>query len=123
MKVLAVDDSMTARLIVKQCFEPLGHTVLEAEDGKLALEVLASDGAVDVVVLDWNMPVMDGLTCLTEIRKNASYKDVKVIMCTTEAEKGQIVKAIKSGANGYLLKPVMPDALKEGVMKALGVTA
>ena len=123
MKLLAVEDSMTARLIVKQCFQPLGHTVVEAEDGNKALEALASEGDVDIVVLDWNMPEMGGFTCLTEIRKNSSYKDIKVIMCTTEAEKNQIVKAIKGGAKGYLLKPVMPDKLKEGVMKALGVAA
>jgi len=69
------------------------------------------------------MPVMTGIECLEEIRKNPGYKNVKIVMCTTEAEKPQIVKAIQAGANGYLLKPVTPEALTAGVNKVAGLAA
>ena len=87
MKIMTVDDSMTARLIVKQTFEKLGHAVVEAADGSEALFKLESEGPIDLVVLDWNMPVMSGIDCLRELRKQKEFKTVKVLMCTTEAEK------------------------------------
>ncbi len=121
MKILAIDDSMTARLIIKRTFE--GHTVLEAPDGAVGLTVLDAQAPIDVVLLDWNMPVMNGYECLMEIKKNPAFANVKVIMCTTEAEKEQVVKAIKAGANGYVLKPVDPQKLTAAVNKACGVTA
>ena len=123
MKILSVDDSVTARLIVKRTFEAEGHKVLEAPDGAAALQMLEQQAPVDVVVLDWNMPVMTGIECLQEMRKNPAYKDVKVLMCTTEAEKSSIVAAIKAGANGYLLKPVSPPKLLEQLAKVTGAAA
>lgn len=120
MKILTIDDSLTARMIIKRTFESEGHEILEAPDGSVGLSVLQEQSPVDVVILDWNMPVMNGLECLTEMRKNADFKNVKVIMCTTEAEKSQVMTAIKAGANGYVLKPVDPDKLKQAVAKACG---
>ncbi|MFK7961741.1 MAG: response regulator [Phycisphaerales bacterium] len=121
MKILTVDDSATARLIVKQTMEGEGHTVLEAPDGAVALSVLKAQPSIDLIVLDWNMPVMNGLECLKAIRRNPEFKSVKVVMCTTEAEKASIMAAIKAGANGYVLKPVTSESLIAGVNKALGV--
>ena len=113
MKILTVDDSATARLIVKRTFEPLGHEVLEAQDGAVALTMLEMQSPVDVVILGWNMPVMNGIDCLGEIRKNAEYKGVKVIMCTTEAEKPSIVRAIKAAcrdASAFVVVRVLASA-------------
>ena len=121
MKILTVDDSMTARLIVKRTLEPDGHEMLEAQDGAAALTMLEKHHPVDLVVLDWNMPVMNGFECLQAIRQNAQYKDVKIVMCTTEAEKARVMEAIKAGANGYVLKPVDQAKLKDQVAKACGV--
>jgi len=121
MKILSVDDSATARLIVKQTFEGEGHQVLEAPDGAVALAVLEAQPGIECVVLDWNMPVMNGIDCLKAIRKKPDMKNIKVVMCTTEAEKSSIMAAIKAGANGYVLKPVTPESLIGGVNKAMGI--
>lgn len=120
MKILTIDDSLTARMIIKRTFESEGHEILEAPDGAVGLSMLEEQAAIDVVILDWNMPVMNGLDCLVGIRKNPDFKNVKVIMCTTEAEKSQVMTAIKAGANGYVLKPVDPEKLKLAVTKACG---
>ena len=122
MKILTIDDSATARLIVRRTFESMGHDVIEAQDGAEALTVLENQSPVDVIILDWNMPVMNGFDCLCEIRKDAGYKDVKIVMCTTEAEKPSIVRAVKAGADGYVLKPVTPSTLIDQVAKVSGAT-
>lgn len=121
MKILSVDDSATARLIVKQTLEGEGHQVLEAPDGAVAMTVLSAQPDIACVVLDWNMPVMNGMECLKAIRKQPALKNLKVVMCTTEAEKSSIMTAIKSGANGYVLKPVSAQSLIDGVNNAMGV--
>jgi two-component system chemotaxis response regulator CheY len=64
-------------------------------------------------MLDWNMPVMDGITFLRKVRENPAYKSVKIIMCTSESEKSKVVEALKAGANNYIVKPFKPEALKE----------
>ncbi|MDG5814523.1 response regulator [Chitinispirillales bacterium ANBcel5] len=114
MKVLLVDDSATMRRIQKTQITSLGITdIVEAGDGDDAFKKLKSAMPVDLILLDWNMPVMDGLTFLKKIRGIAEYKDVKVIMCTSESEKTRVIEALKSGANNYIVKPFTPDALKE----------
>ena len=126
MKILTVDDSMTARLIVKKAMQAEGHEVLEAADGAVAIQVLdsqaATDAPIDVIFLDWNMPVMNGLDCLKKVRSMKEHSAVKVIMCTTEAEKGSIMQAIQAGANGYALKPVTPETLVQQLNKVVGAT-
>ncbi len=114
MKVLLVDDSNTMRRIQKNQLSNLGISeIIEASNGDEALGALKQNMPVDVVLLDWNMPVMDGLTFLKTVREDATYKDVKIIMCTSESEKTRVVEAMKAGANNYLVKPFQPDALKE----------
>ena len=114
MKMLLVDDSNTMRRIQKTQLSNLGvEEIVEAENGQDALEKLAANMPIDIVMLDWNMPIMDGFTCLENIRSNADYKGVKVIMCTSESEKEKVMQAIKAGANNYIVKPFTPDALKE----------
>ncbi|QDT39004.1 response regulator [Stratiformator vulcanicus] len=119
MKVLVVDDSHTMRIIQKRCLNSLGvEDITDAADGREALEYFAS-GEFDIVLSDWNMPVMDGLTLLTEIRKRD--KDVPVIMITTEAERSRVVSAIQAGVSDYIVKPFTPDAMKEKLERWCGI--
>jgi len=115
MKVLLVDDSGTMRAIQKRCLAKLGvEDVVEAEDGVQALAQFAQH-TFDVVLTDWNMPNMDGLTLLQEIRNR--NKDVPIIMITTEAERSRVVQAIQHGVSDYLVKPFTPDGLQEKLEK------
>lgn len=122
MKVLLVDDSLAMRRIQRNVLEKLGlNDIVEADDGQDALKKLEST-PIDLVLLDWNMPNMDGLTTLKNIRSNDNTKDLKVMMCTSESEKGKIVEAIKSGANSYVVKPFTPQIIK-GKLQELGILA
>jgi two-component system chemotaxis response regulator CheY len=114
MKVLLVDDSTTMRRIQKTQLNNLGIThIAEADNGEQALLQLVDNPDVDVVMLDWNMPVMDGLTFLRKMRENKNWSEKKVIMCTSESEKNKVIEALKAGANNYIVKPFTPEALKE----------
>ncbi|MGM0444489.1 MAG: response regulator [Fibrobacterota bacterium] len=116
MKVLLVDDSSTMRRIQANQLKQLGVTdVVQAENGKDALQKLQENMPLDVVLLDWNMPVMDGYECLKAIRGNKSYAGLKVFMCTSESEKSNVLEALKAGANNYIVKPFTPDVLKEKI--------
>jgi two-component system chemotaxis response regulator CheY len=102
------------RRIQKTQLVNLGLTdVVEAGDGQDALDKLAANMPIDLVLLDWNMPIMDGITFLKKARADATYKDVKIIMCTSESEKTRVMEALKAGANNYIVKPFTPEGLKE----------
>ena len=119
MKLLLVDDSGTMRAIQKRCLLRLGVTeeeIIEAGDGKAALDVFAN-GDFDLVLTDWNMPNMDGLSLLKNIRQQNT--EIQVIMVTTEAEKSRVLEAVQAGASDYLVKPFTPDALAEKLRKWL----
>jgi len=114
MKVLIVDDSCTMRRILKTQLEGLGINVtVEAANGEEALGVLQKNMPVDIIMLDWNMPVMDGITFLKTVRKEAAYKAVRIFMCTSESERTRVVEALKEGANNYIVKPFTPETVKE----------
>ena len=111
MQILLVDDSGTMRAIQKKYLVTLGikeKDILEAEDGKAALAIFESQ-LFDLVLTDWNMPVMDGLEFLTEIRKRD--QEIPVIMITTEAERSRVLAAITAGVSDYLTKPFSPREL------------
>ena len=96
MRILLVDDSATMRRIQKTQLAGLGiKDIVEADNGEMALIELSKNMPVDVILLDWNMPVMDGLVFLKKIRENAAYSGVKVIMCTSESEKAKVIEALK----------------------------
>jgi two-component system chemotaxis response regulator CheY len=102
------------RRIQKNQIMALGITdIHEAENGQDALDKLTALMPVDLILLDWNMPVMDGFTFLKTVRANQAYKQVKIIMCTSESEKSRVVEALRAGANNYIVKPFSPEALKE----------
>jgi two-component system chemotaxis response regulator CheY len=101
------------RRIVAGAREELGFTTLQAGDGQQALDVLDQEGEVDLACIDWNMPVMDGLTFVTKVRANPLWRNITLMMVTTESEHGQIVRALAAGAHEYLIKPFTPDAIRD----------
>lgn len=117
MKILIVDDFSTMRRIVKNLLRDLGfNNTSEADDGQTALPMLKS-GNFDFLVTDWNMPGMDGLTLLREVRADENLCDMPVLMVTAEAKREQIVVAAEAGVNGYVVKPFTAITLKEKINK------
>jgi two-component system chemotaxis response regulator CheY len=115
MKVLLVDDSGTMRTIQKRCLNKLGvEDIVEAEDGKNALEQFEKQ-QFDVVLSDWNMPNMDGLALLQEVRRRNTQ--IPFVMITTEAERERVLAAIQAGCTDYLVKPFTPESLKDKLEK------
>lgn len=120
-KILFADDSAVIKKMVKRALEPSGFEVLDANDGKEALKVLdAHHTEIVLVISDWNMPNMNGFELLTSIKNNPNYKQIPVLMLTTEGEKSNINKAIKAGATNYMLKPFNAPDLVKKVMQSLG---
>ena len=106
LKILVVDDSETVRLKICQLLKQLGHKVLEAENGVVALEVLKGNPDLELCICDINMPEMDGLTFVEEVRKkNDETKDLTFFMCTTETSKAHRDKAKSLGVRGWIHKP------------------
>ncbi len=113
MKILLVDDSRTIRNIQRNILKQLGYEdVAEACDGVEALTAIANK-CPDLVLVDWNMPNMDGITLVRRVREK--NKTLHLIMCTTEAEKSRVIEAIKAGVNDYLVKPFTPASLTEKI--------
>ena len=113
MKIMLVDDSRTIRNIQKNVLRQLGHEdILEASDGVEAMKLLAQTRP-DLVLVDWNMPNMDGITLIRKIRE--TDKALPLIMCTTEAEKSRVLEAVKAGVNNYVVKPFTAETLSEKI--------
>ncbi len=119
--VLIVDDSAMMRKIVIKNLKECGYDVqvAEAGDGKEGLQRFAS-GGIDLVLSDWNMPNMDGLSMVREIRKLDPEKKVPIVMITTEGSADKVKDAVLAGANNYLAKPFTPERFKEKLGKILG---
>lgn len=114
MKILVVDDSSTMRRIIINTLKQIGQEdVVQAADGVEGLAALQANADVELVLSDWNMPNMNGLDFLKKVREGKSQQELPVIMITTEAEKSNVVTAIKAGANNYIVKPFTPDVLTE----------
>ncbi len=117
MNILLVDDSRTIRAIQKNVLKQLGHEdITEASDGMEALTVVAGRRP-DLMIVDWNMPNMDGITLVRKIREKD--KQIPIIMCTTEAEKTRVIDAIKAGVNDYVIKPFTPESLSEKINRTM----
>ena len=121
MKIMLVDDSRTIRNIQKNILSQLNHTdIVEADDGVDALNKI-KEQEPELMLLDWNMPNMDGLTLLKKVREEG--RKFPVIMCTTEAEKARVIQAIQAGANNYVVKPFSTETMAEKIdqtMKKVG---
>jgi len=117
MRILIVDDFGTMRKILKNILKDLGYTdVVEAEDGESALQILRKE-KIDLVISDWNMPKMDGLALLKAIRSDEALKNTPVLMVTAEAQKQNVIEAIKAGVNNYVIKPFTPEVIQEKIAK------
>lgn len=118
MKILTVDDSSTMRRIIKNTLSRIGYEdVVEATDGVDALRKM--DG-VELVLTDWNMPEMDGLSYVKALRADNRFDKIPIIMVTTEAAKKEILEAIKAGVSDYIVKPFTPEVLREKINKVVG---
>lgn len=111
-KALVVDDSKAIREIERKYLEELGFIVVEAENGENALEVLKSNPDIELILLDWYMPVMNGYEFLKKMRENQEWSHIKVMMVTTENQQKNIIEAIMAGANEYLMKPFDKEMLE-----------
>lgn len=116
MRALVVDDSRAMRSIIRRHLGELGIGVDEAGSGAEALFALNQIQMPDVVLLDWNMPDMNGLECLRRLRADAGTENLPVMMVTTESEMAQVALALEAGANEYLMKPFDRQALLEKLL-------
>ena len=122
-KALVVDDSRTIRTIIKRILIDLGFQVCEAGNGVEALKVMeAEKNKIDLVLADWNMPEMNGLDLLKQLRQDPELSALKVIMVTTETELDNMVSALEAGANEYVMKPFTKDILTEK-LELVGISA
>jgi two-component system chemotaxis response regulator CheY len=112
MRALIVDDSRFVRSFVRGLLTKQGFECEEAADGQAALDLLRGAGTFDVALVDWNMPVMNGLDMLKHLRSKG-FTGLKVMMVTTEAENDFIVRALEAGADEYLMKPFDGEAMTE----------
>ncbi len=120
-KALVVDDSRAMRLILSRSLTSLGYEVSTATDGKDALDLLERESPeLSLLLVDWNMPNMDGLEFVKRLRANPRYASAPLMMVTTETEVDQMVKALEAGANEYVMKPFTPDII-EGKLRLMGV--
>lgn len=113
MLALVVDDSRAMRKILRRIMESHGYEVLEAGDGQEALDTLAGGARPEVALVDWNMPVLDGLGFVSACRATRDYRSITLMMVTTESEQAQIVRALAAGAHEYLIKPFTAEAIAD----------
>ncbi len=115
---IVVDDSRAIRMILSRTLRELGYEVREAGNGVEALSVLSTGPPADLVMADWNMPVMDGLELLRNIRASTEFASVPVVMVTTEAEVDQMTAAMAAGATEYIMKPFTREILADKLRMA-----
>lgn len=119
MKALVVDDSKMVRLVQQRALESLGWEVKQAANGEEGLQTLQAMGEVQLVLADWQMPVMDGLAMVKRIRADARFANTVIIMVSSNAVLESIQEALDAGANDFVMKPFSVDALKERVAGAV----
>ena len=111
MKALVIDDSRVMRKIVGGILFGAGFDVVAAADGQEALDQMTLNDDIALCCIDWNMPVMSGFEFVVEVRKHPQWRDVTLMMVTTEGEQGQIVRALAAGAHEYVIKPFTPEVI------------
>ncbi len=120
-KVLSVDDSATMRRMVGRVVATLGMDLLEAGNGQEALDVLEKESSdVALVILDVHMPVMDGQQTLEALKKDERFRNIPVMMLTTETERAKVIAFVKAGASNYLVKPFTHEDLVTKIAACLG---
>jgi two-component system chemotaxis response regulator CheY len=119
MKILIVDDSITIRRIISTALKTVGYSeTIEASNGKDALAKLAN-GNVDFIITDWNMPEMNGLDFIKEVRSNPIYSSLPILMVTTRGTEHDVIEALQAKVNSYIVKPFTPQELKEKIESIL----
>jgi two-component system chemotaxis response regulator CheY len=113
MRALIVDDSKSMRMIIGKNLREVGFEVIEAADGQQALDQLNAGAEVELMLVDWNMPVMNGYELVCAVRANALLSNIRIMMVTTETSITNIEKALNAGANEYLMKPFTKELLLE----------
>lgn len=122
MKALIVDDSKVMVRIISNTVEMLGMDVEKVHNGQDAIDLLKKHpDEFTIVLMDWNMPVMNGYETLVAIKEDPELKHIPVMMVTTEGEQGNVIKALKAGAEGYLTKPFNQQDLAVKIMETLGM--
>lgn len=112
MKIIIADDSRVMRNIIENAIKPLGLATVHAANGKEVLDCLERDGnEIGLILLDWNMPVMNGLEVLETIKRNNVYTHIPVLIVSTESEDDKMSQAFAAGAKGYISKPFTPERL------------
>jgi two-component system chemotaxis response regulator CheY len=122
MNILSIDDSKTIREAVRNLAEVVGATLFEAENGLKGIEFLeANSQDIDLVLLDMEMPVMDGMACLKKIKSDRRFSGIPVIMLTSVSNKLKVVEAIRAGAKQYITKPFSDEELLTKIVQTLGM--
>ncbi len=113
MLALVIDDSKTTRMILRRMLKELGFEVEEAENGREALDLLESDFAPNIVLVDWNMPVMDGYQFVKAVRSKPKFNKLVLMMVTTETELDRLTAALEVGIDEYVMKPFTKEVIEE----------
>jgi len=111
MRALVIDDSRAVRMIIGQILREIGMDVIEAANGLEALEQMKRNPEVELLLVDWNMPKMNGFDFIRAVRSERAYDSVRILMVTSESQGEQVNQAMNAGANEYLMKPFNKDIL------------
>ena len=122
MLALVLDDSRAMRMILRRILLGCGFDVVEAADGQEGLDVVTRGPVPDIALVDWNMPVMNGLEFVSAVRAQPELRRMTLMMVTTESEHGQIVRALAAGAHEYVIKPFTAEAIQDK-LSLLGLSA
>jgi two-component system, chemotaxis family, chemotaxis protein CheY len=120
IKILIIDDFATMRKILKNILKQIGFkNISEADDGKSALKILKKEH-FDLILSDWNMPEISGLELLNGVKSDNELKNIPFVMVTAEAQKDNILEAVKAGVNSYIVKPFTAETVGEKINKLFG---
>ncbi|MCO6432494.1 MAG: response regulator [Deltaproteobacteria bacterium] len=112
-KALIIDDSSTVRSIISKMLTSWGIASIQACNGQEALQKLSTECDIQLALVDWNMPIMNGLEFVKQVRQESSFKEMRIIMVTTETEMHQVVSALEAGVDEYIMKPFTEEIFKE----------
>ena len=122
IKVMTVDDSSTISRVYKNILPKIFEDkldIIQANDGKEGLKLLSENEGIRIIFLDINMPIMNGQEMLLKVRSDKKYNQIRIVMVTTEAEKKTVITMMKSGANGYIIKPFNLDVMLKSLKPIL----
>jgi len=120
MRILIAEDSALMRRAIVNVIGKLGHKSIEAENGAAAMAILRKQyNKIGMIILDWNMPLMDGYEVLTKVKADERYAEIPVLMATSDGIREDVIKAIKAGASSYIVKPFKPEELAHRIKDIL----